>query len=118
MIKMATGPHLSPSVEELIARICNAQSLSPPDYKARLFLKEVGEAAALRIMSELASQRIRNLSAYIIFKCKNSEIILARNAESIATQESACCSGPPTPRSVAVTRGFKFGVFMKFYFGG
>ncbi|XP_028554239.1 probable RNA-dependent RNA polymerase 4 isoform X2 [Dendrobium catenatum] len=102
-IKMATVPYLSPSVEELIARICNAQSLSPPDYKARLRLVEVGEAAALRIMTELASQKIRNLSGYIIFKCNNSEFALARNAESIATQESACCSGPPTPRS-AVSR--------------
>ncbi|XP_020599874.1 uncharacterized protein LOC110039224 [Phalaenopsis equestris] len=103
-IKMA-DPYLSPTVEELIARICQAQSLSPPDDEARLFLNEVGEAAALRILTGLASRRIRNLSAYIIFMCKKSEIVLARNTESIATQESACCSGPPTPRSPATGDG-------------
>ncbi|PKA63394.1 putative RNA-dependent RNA polymerase 3 [Apostasia shenzhenica] len=98
---MAVDPSLPPPVEDLLARICGEQSLPPPDCRARRALAAVGEEVAVRILRELANQRVRNLSAYINFKCKNSAVILARNAEAIPTQESACYSGPRTPRSAS-----------------
>ncbi|EHA8586808.1 RNA-dependent RNA polymerase [Cocos nucifera] len=91
--------HRLPSaVEELLARICRDKSLRPPDAIALRELGALGEEASLRILHEISAARnVKNLSGFIIYMAKNSPVALARNAEALSTQESACFSGPSSP---------------------
>ncbi|KAJ3702278.1 hypothetical protein LUZ61_005983 [Rhynchospora tenuis] len=85
---------LPDSVEQLIARICAEQSLSPPDYFARCELARLGEFVAMKILGVVASSRVRTFSGYIMHLAKNSPIAMARNAEGLSSRQSGCFSGP------------------------
>ncbi|XP_072964197.1 probable RNA-dependent RNA polymerase 3 isoform X2 [Typha angustifolia] len=89
--------HLPAAVEELLHRICRNQSLPPPDHVARRELDRIGEDASLRILRQIAESRVKDLSRFITYMAKSSDVVLARNAEGISTRESACFSGPSSP---------------------
>nr|XP_019704822.1 probable RNA-dependent RNA polymerase 5 [Elaeis guineensis] len=98
---LVSGHHhhcLPSAVEELLARICRDKSLSPPDAIARRELAALGEEASLRILHDISAARsVKNLSGFIVYMAKNSPVALARHAEALSTQESACFSGPSSP---------------------
>ncbi|KAJ1687513.1 hypothetical protein LUZ63_018903 [Rhynchospora breviuscula] len=85
---------LPDSVEQLIARICAEQSLSPPDYLARCELARLGEFVSMKILGVIASSRVRTFSGYVMHLAKNSPIAMARNAEGLSSRHSGCFSGP------------------------
>ncbi|RWW09881.1 hypothetical protein BHE74_00012896 [Ensete ventricosum] len=80
------GPHLRlPSaVEDLIEWICREKSLLPPDPVARKALAGLGEAAAVDVLRKVASCRIKNLSALIMYMASRPD------AAQASTHASAC----------------------------
>ncbi|URE46874.1 RNA-dependent RNA polymerase [Musa troglodytarum] len=93
------GPQLRlPSaVEDLIERISREKSLLPPDPVARKALAGLGEAAAMDVLRKVASCRIKNLSALIMYMASRPD------AAQASTHASACFPHSPTsgPNSAA-----------------
>ncbi|XP_078164219.1 putative RNA-dependent RNA polymerase 3 isoform X2 [Carex rostrata] len=82
-------------VENMIARICAEKSATPPDHLARQVLDRLGESESLKILGVIAlNPTVRNFSAFIMHKAKNSPIAMAHNAEGLSTRQSDCLSGP------------------------
>ncbi|KAF8393436.1 hypothetical protein HHK36_021680 [Tetracentron sinense] len=77
---------LPPSVEEILRRICEEQSLPPPDSRARTELISLGEKASLHLLRKISVHKIQSLNGFIIDMTKKSD--------PVATQESVSFSMP------------------------
>ncbi|XP_077209951.1 putative RNA-dependent RNA polymerase 5 isoform X2 [Tasmannia lanceolata] len=82
---------LPPSVEEMLRKICQEQSFPWPDIKVRKKLVSIGELAALDLLRDIQTWRIRNLNASIMYK--------ANRVVTISDQESVCSPGPQASSS-------------------
>ncbi|KAH7512897.1 hypothetical protein FEM48_Zijuj12G0138900 [Ziziphus jujuba var. spinosa] len=82
---------LPPSVEQLIQKICIEQNQTPPHADLKRKLADRGEEESLRILNDIARQKIRtNLSACINHWLKNNH-----------HQPNSPCSSPSKPPFVA-----------------
>ncbi|KAF8393434.1 hypothetical protein HHK36_021678 [Tetracentron sinense] len=94
---------LPSSVEEMLRRICEEQSLPPPDSKARMVLASLGEEPSLKLLRNISGCRIRTLSGLITYMAKKSEYVQTQESACFSTQQSSSSSGSTSPQDEAIS---------------
>ncbi|KAF8370200.1 hypothetical protein HHK36_031764 [Tetracentron sinense] len=103
---------LPPSVEEMLRRICEEQSLPPPDSKARMVLASLGEEPSLKLLRNISGCRIRTLSGLITYMAKKSEYVQTQKSACFSTQRGSFSSGSTSPQDETISHPSSSGQLM------